>query len=293
MVAAVSYPDISDCSVSILVFTLNEELNINHCLDSLVWCDDVNVVDSFSSDNTVQICRARGIPTVQHVFEGFGTQRNWALREIPLKHDWVLILDADERVPEDLASELNSLAEIAPKHVDAYRLRRRLHLWGTWLRHSSLYPTWVVRFVRRNRVLYVNRGHSETQTVEGDIGELRGHLIDENHKALETWFERQFRYSRQEAKYELEAKGISPRWSDLISMDPMHRRAIIRKIASVLPCRGFFYFLYCYFFRYGFLDGKNGFMYCRMKAMYQGMIVINKYDLRKERDMHMPEKRKI
>jgi hypothetical protein len=220
---------------------------------------------------------------VQHTFSGFGSQRNWALSEVSLAHEWVLILDADERVPAELAAELNRLAESSSDRVGAYRLKRRFYLWGRWLRFSSLYPTWVVRFVRRSKVRYVNQGHSETQIVDGELGEIEGYLIDENHKCLQAWFERQSRYSCQEANFEIEGESSADDWSDLISRDPQRRRAVLKRIASRLPFRGSLYFLYCYFFCLGFLDGKDGFVFCRMKALYQSMIAVNKYDLKKKR----------
>jgi len=269
-----------ECAVSVLVFTLNEELNLEHCLGSLEWCDDVVVVDSFSTDRTIEVCAGRNVRSVLHEFRGFGDQRNWALREIPLKHEWVLILDADERVSPELALELSILGESAPRRIGAYRVRRRFHLWGRWLRHSSLYPTWVVRFVKQGRVRYVNRGHSETQEVDGDIGELAGHLIDENHKPLSAWLERQCRYAYQEAAFELAEEESMAAFGDLFSRDPMRRRSTIKRLASGVPFRAFFYFVYCYFFRMGFLDGRNGFAFCRMKAIYQSMIAVNKHEIR-------------
>ena len=91
-------------AVSVLVFTLNEEKNLGACLDSLEWCDDKFVIDSYSTDGTRDICGGRGVPFVQHMFEGFGTQRNWALRNLDLKHDWVLILD-DELIVAPLPGD--------------------------------------------------------------------------------------------------------------------------------------------------------------------------------------------
>ncbi len=274
----------ANCSVSTLIFTLNEGVNLHSCLDSLEWCDDVVVVDSFSTDTTIEICNSRNIRSVQHRFSGFGNQRNWALTEVPLHHEWILILDADERVPKDLATELNRLAQTSPGRIGAYRLKRRFFLWGRWLRFSSLYPTWVVRFVRRDRVRYVNRGHAETQTVDGDVGEVAGYLIDENRKGLEAWFERQGRYARQEAHFEIEREDSPSGWTDLFSADPLRRRTVLKRVAHQLPFREVLYFVYCYFLRLGFLDGKDGFVFCRMKALYQSMIVTNKYDLKKKRD---------
>src|SRR4051812_23306130 len=92
-----------------MVFTLNEEINLPACLDSLARCDDVIVIDSFSNDATRAICESRGVRFFQHAFSGFGTQRNWALEYTSPRHPWVLILDADERVPPELAQELAQL----------------------------------------------------------------------------------------------------------------------------------------------------------------------------------------
>lgn len=270
-----------ECAVSVLIFTLNEEQNLSHCLESVKWSDDVVVVDSFSSDGTLDICRAHGIRSVQHAFSGFGDQRNWALQQLDLRHEWVLILDADERVPLELAHELNCFAKTSPERVAAYRVKRRLHMWGKWLRYSSLYPTWVVRFVRRQRVRFVNRGHAETQEVDGDLRETEGYLIDENHKSLEAWFERQSRYARQEALFEIENETTSHRLQELVSTDPMRRRACLKSIASRLPVRDILYFVYCYILRFGILDGADGFRFCRMKSMYQSMIATYKHDIRR------------
>src|SRR5262245_54356024 len=111
--------------VSCLVYTLNEEANLPHCLASLGWCDDVVVVDSFSTDSTEAIARAAGARFMPHRFTGFGDQRNWSLEHIPLKHPWALVLDADERVPPELAAELAGRLAAVPDDVAAFRLRRR------------------------------------------------------------------------------------------------------------------------------------------------------------------------
>jgi len=268
--------------VTAMVFTLNEEQNLPRCLESLGWCDDVIVIDSFSKDRTEEICRAAGVHFHQHVFEGFGKQRNWAIDNTSPKHDWILILDADERVTDELVEEMRRLCTESPPGVAAYRLKRRFYLWGRWLKHSSLYPTWVVRLVHKDRVRYINRGHAETQEVEGDIGELESDLIDENAKGIDEWFERQNRYARKEAEFELaeETKPFDPK--DLVSRDPLVRRAAHKRVAQRAPGRAFVYFFYSYLLRKGFKDGMDGFVFCTMRAMYQQMINVKKYDLRKQ-----------
>jgi glycosyltransferase involved in cell wall biosynthesis len=265
--------------VSCLIYTLNEEVNLPHCLASLGWCDDVVVVDSFSTDRTEAVARAAGARFVQHPFTGFGVQRNWSLEHVALRNPWALVLDADERVPEELACEMGERLAAASDEVAAFRLRRRFHLWGHWLRYSSLYPSWVVRLVRRGRVRYANRGHAETQEIDGRVESLRHDLIDENHKGLDDWWARQNRYSTQEALYELAQPTVPLR--DLASSDPLKRRAAVKAMAGALPGRPLGYFLYAYFFRLGFLDGLDGFRFCLMKATYQWMIQLKKQEIRR------------
>jgi glycosyltransferase involved in cell wall biosynthesis len=266
--------------VSVMVFTLNEEIHLPSCLCALGWCDDVIVVDSFSTDATEEICRRAGARFFQNRFTGFGDQRNWALEHCHPKHEWVLILDADERVPPELAAEMESRLAAVPSRIGAFRIRRRFHMWGRWLRHSSLYPTWVVRLVRRDRVRFANRGHAETQEVRGGIADLEHDLIDENLKGIGEWYQRQSRYSSKDAEYELEREGAGLDWPGLFSREEQRRRAALREVAARVPFRPATYFLYSYLLRGGFRDGMDGLMFCMMKASYQRMVAAKKRDLR-------------
>jgi glycosyltransferase involved in cell wall biosynthesis len=268
--------------VTCLIYTLNEEINLPHCLGSLSWCDDVVVIDSFSTDRTEAIARAAGARFVQHEFTGFGDQRNWSLTQVSLRHPWVLILDADERVPPELVAEMRQRLAMNNDSVAAFRLRRRFHLWGRWLRHSSLYPTWVVRLIRLGRVRYVNRGHAETQMVDGTVESLEHDLIDENHKGLDEWWERQHRYALQEAQYELDQPATLLR--HVCARDPLVRRAAIKSLARRLPLRSLWYFLYAYFFRLGCLDGLAGLHFCLMRAKCQALITLKKRELRSQKE---------
>ncbi len=266
--------------VTAMVFTLDEEIHLASCLASLEWTDDRIVVDSFSSDRTREIAIASGARFFQNHFEGFGKQRTWALQNTAPKHEWVLILDADERVTAELAAELARVIPQAPASVAAYRLKRRFHMWGRWLRYSNLYPSWVVRLVRPDRVTYVNRGHAETQAVDGETRELANDLIDENLKGIEDWFDRQNRYSTKEAQFELAQETEPFRLVDLISRDPLTRRAAVKRVAARFPFRPLLYFVYTYVLRGGFLEGRDGLVFCLMKSQYQRMIIIKKHDMR-------------
>lgn len=264
--------------VTVMIFTRDEEIHLPSCLDALGWSDDVIVVDSFSEDRTKEIALARGARFFQNRFEGFGTQRNWAIANTAPRHHWILILDADERVPPELAEEIERVVASSPGDVGAYRLKRRFYMWGRWLRYSSLYPNWVVRLIHRDRVSYIDRGHAETQTVQGRILELDQDLIDENLRSIDDWFERQNRYARKEAEYELANEASVRGWGQLFSRDPLLRRAALKRLSWRMPLRPVFYFLYAYLWRSGFRDGRDGLVFCFMKALYQGMIVVKKYD---------------
>jgi len=265
---------------SVVIYTLNEELHLPRCLETLGWCDDIVVVDSFSTDATEAVCRRAGVRFYQHDFTGFGDQRNWTFDHVPLQYPWALVLDADEWVPPELAEEILERTYDAGPDVAAFRLRRRFHMFGRWLRHASLYPTWVVRLVRVGRVRYVNRGHAETQVVDGRTESLRHDLHDENLKGVEEWFQRHNRYSSQEASEELIQQAMF-RWRDLVSRDPLVRRQGWKRLGMRVPGRGTLYFLYSYLWRRGFLDGTPGLRYCLMKAIYQQMIGIKKAELRR------------
>ena len=267
--------------VSAMIFTLDEEIHLPSCLAALAWTDDVIVVDSFSRDRTAEIARGAGARLFQHAFEGFGKQRMWALENTQPKYEWILILDADERVTPELAREMAERVPGAASNVGAYRLKRRFHMWGRWLRYSSLYPTWVVRLVRMGRVHYVNRGHAETQEVDGETHELAHDLVDENLKGIDEWFERQNRYSTKEAEYELQQEATPFRMGDLVSGDPLARRAALKRMAANMPLRPLVYFLYSYVLRGGFLEGRDGLVFCMMKSEYQRMVVAKKHDKRR------------
>ena len=271
-----------------MIFTLDEALNLPSCLEALKWCDDVIVIDSLSSDDTEKIARGHGARFFSNQFNGFGAQRNWALEHTEPKHPWVLILDADERVPTELANEMTAIALNDQPGVGAFRVRRRFYMWGRWLKHSSLYPTWVVRLIHRDKVRYINRGHAETQTINGELRDLTHDLIDENLKGIDEWFERQNRYSRKEADYELSQAKQHRGWVALVSRDPLRRRVAVKDLGRRVPFRGAIYFIYAFVFRLGFLDGRDGLMFCRMRALYQAEVELKKFDSKRQTHRFKP-----
>src|SRR5262245_54927071 len=129
--------------ISTLIMTLNEEENLPACLRSLTWCDDIVVLDSFSSDRTVEIAREAGARVFQRAWDSELGQRMYGLREVPFKHPWVYTPDADEVTPDDLRDEMLAIAADPERPEALFQARYKNIFMGRWIRRSSLYPTWI------------------------------------------------------------------------------------------------------------------------------------------------------
>ena len=266
-------------SISVLILTLNEEINLAECLDSCAWCDDVVVFDSFSTDRTAQIASVQGARFVQRRFDNYAAQRNAALTEIRFNHPWVLMVDADERVPPSLAEEMQRAVAIADAETVMFRMRRQDFFLGRWLRRSSGYPTWFGRLVRVGRVR-VEREVNEEYIADGRIAHLQNHLMHYPfNKGVAYWFERHNRYSSMEALAKLQSRGSRLSGKALFSVDPIERRRAIKQLAYRLPMRPSIAFLYLYVLRLGFLDGRAGLAFSRMRASYELLIDLKVVEL--------------
>lgn len=260
--------------ISVLILTFNEEHNIAACLASVAWSDDVLIVDSFSTDRTLELARSAGGRVIQNRFFDFAQQRNFGLQNGGLKHDWVLHLDADEVVTPELKAELLREASVA-RH-DAYRLASKMIFQNRWLKHSGMYPTYQVRFGRREKLSFVQVGHGQRETLTSDqVGTLCEPLLHYSFsKGLQDWVEKHNRYSTAEALHTLSGAAAPLVWSDLCSSDVVRRRRSLKRLASGLPCRPLLRFCYMYFLRLGFLDGLPGYHYCRLLAFYEYLILL-------------------
>jgi glycosyltransferase involved in cell wall biosynthesis len=261
--------------ISVLILTLNEEDNLPRCLDALDWADDVLVVDSFSTDRTVEIAEARGARVVQRRFDDFAGQRNFGLTEGGLKHEWVLHLDADEVVPSELRDEMFRVIEDDSK--DAYRVPSKMMLHGRWLRHAGMYPAYQVRLGRREALQFEQVGHGQRETLPSErVGTLEHAFLHYSFsKGLDDWFEKHNRYSTAEARLALEeAVSGEMDWAGLVASDGTRRRRALKKVAARFPFRPTLRFLYMYVLRRGFLDGAAGYTYCRLLSMYEAMTVL-------------------
>ncbi len=268
--------------VSILILTLDEEQNLPACLESVAWSDDIVVFDSFSSDTTARIARDAGARVFQREFDDFATQRSAALSQVEYKNPWVLIVDADERVPKDLRDEIDDKVASARPEMAAFRLRFKNFFYGKWLKYSSLYPTWIVRLVRVGSVSYENRLVNAHPLVSGETGQLEHHLHHFSYNVgMHRWFNTQNVHSTLEAVELQNNKRRTATGLSMFSRDPMQRRRALKNLAFRLPGRPFIVFCYMYFFRLGILEGRPGLTHCTLRAIYEYMIDVKNRELKR------------
>jgi glycosyltransferase involved in cell wall biosynthesis len=269
--------------VSILILTLNEEINLADCIDSCTWSDDIVVFDSMSKDRTLQVAHDKGARVVQRQFDNYAAQRNAALTSVTYKHSWVLMVDADERVTPELAAEASTAVAAAGPTAAMFRMRRKDFFLGKWLRRSSGYPTWFGRLVRIGRIR-VEREVNEEYIADGEVGHLSSHLHHYPfNNGISYWFERHNRYSTMEAAAKLSVRNQPIVFRALLSKEPIDRRRALKQLLYRMPLRPLIVFLYLYVVRLGVLDGRAGFHFSRMRAAYEMLIDLKVIEERRRR----------
>ena len=271
----------SQANVSVLILTLNEEINLPACLETLSWCDDIVVFDSFSTDRTEQIAKDFGAKFVQREFDNYAAQRNAALNDVDYKYPWVFMLDADERVPQALVREVVQAAADADDDVVLFQLRRKDMFMGRWLKGSSGYPTWFGRLIRLGFAEFQREVH-EHCFPKGRTGQLQEHMIHYPFsKGLGYWFERHNLYSTTESAIRRREMRKKIRLQDLLAANHTIRRGAFKKFVYRLPLRPLIVFLYFYVWRRGIFDRKAGLIYCLLRSVYEYMIDIKIVELRR------------
>ena len=257
----------------------NEEQNIGGCIDSVSWSDDICVLDSGSTDRTIEIAESKGCRIFNRTLDDWSSHLNWAVRTIPFKHDWVFHIDADERTFPDLVREMQEAVANHQNGHAAFKLRRKDYFGGVWLKHAQLYPTWFVRLFRRDSVTFERSMH-HVANIRGTTGMLDGHFDHWpfSKGGVAFWIEKHNTYSTFEAKEQILKPPFQP--ADALSGDPNKRRKALKALFGRLPFRPLVYFFYVYVFRLGFLDGMAGFHFAVLKAFYEYMISIKIREIR-------------
>ena len=266
--------------ISVLILTKNESLDLPGALASVSWSDDVHVLDSFSTDDTVAIAQAAGAHVTQRVFDNYAAHRNFGFT-LPFKYPWLLILDADERPTAKLSQEMRRVVQSAAPHIGGFRLRRRDFLFNTWLKHAQLSPFYI-RLVRPNRSNYA-REVNEVLEVQGAILDLTQPL---DHfpfsKGISHWVAKHNQYSSMEAEIIFRQQGLqNPSLRTALTDSDFHTRRLHQKALFYrLPGRPLIKWCYMMFIRRAILDGPAGITYATLASFYEYLIVLKTKELR-------------
>jgi glycosyltransferase involved in cell wall biosynthesis len=248
--------------ISACVITFNEQENIRDCLESLKWADEIVVVDSGSTDRTLQIAKEFTDRVIYHQWEGMNAQREYTLSQAG--NDWVLCLDADERVTPELRQEIERRLETEAGVIDGYRLRRRTYYLGQWIRHGGWYPDWKLRLFRKSKARYVGEDPHDLPQVDGAVSDLEGHIdhytyVDmSNHlRAIDSFSrtvaENRFREGK---RFRLITLLVRPPWK----------------------------WVEMYIVKLGFLDGLPGFIIAVFSAFYVFLRYAKLWELERTRN---------
>ena len=263
--------------VSAIILTLNEEVNLPACLASLEGLDcEIFVVDSGSTDRTVDIATDAGARVFSHPFDNYAAQRNWALQNLPVHTDWVLQLDADERLTPLLVGEINRELQSPGQQADGFLLRKRTIFMGRWIRHGGHYPSFHLRLFRTGKGACEDRLYDQHFVVDGAVANLRGDYLDVVSSNIRTWTLRHVRWADLEAQEMLAAtRGTHRVHADPLGT-PIERKRWLREgvyARAPLFLRPFLYWLYRYIVRLGFLDGKEGLIFHFLQGCWYRFLI--------------------
>jgi glycosyltransferase involved in cell wall biosynthesis len=249
-----------------IVLTQNEAINIERCLRCLARVDDVVIVDSGSSDETVPLAVATrpDVRILYHAFQDFGDQRNWSLANSNPRHDWILFVDADEFCTDALLDEITAWLRNPCECVGGF-IAGKTYFLGRWLKHASMFPSYQVRLLKRGEVTFCKHGHGQQEVTNGSLHYFEESWVHEAFsKGVKDWIDRHNNYSSEDLELVFKLRQGKVVWGHLLSKDPLLRRRSFKGLAAKLPGRPLLRFLYSYFFQGGFLDGYPGFLYCAL-----------------------------
>jgi glycosyltransferase involved in cell wall biosynthesis len=259
--------------ISVVILTKDEEKDLPDCLSSIDWCDDIHVVDSGSTDNTVKIAQLANATVYSHPFESFGSQRNWSLDHCQFKYEWVLFLDADEHSTLKFRKALLTAITRADPNIAGYYCCWKIMLNGRWLRRAGAFPKWQFRLLRLGKARFTDYGHGQKEGfVQGRLEYVNEpYLHFTFNKGWSHWLARHNHYSNLEAHARF---NMSIGWKDIFFGNDSLRNKSLKPLVSRIPGWPLIFFMTMYFLRLGFLEGKPAFIYCINLAYYEFLIQI-------------------
>ena len=253
-------------NISVLILTFNEELHIERCIKSLLpFTKEIFIVDSYSTDRTVEIAESLGAKVYQNKWPGnHAIQFQWGLENCPIETEWVMKMDSDEYVLPELAEEINVKMNTLEEDVSGVYIKRRVHFMDRWIKHGGYYPTWLLRIWKYDKGQMEQRWMDEhIKLSSGTTVQFENDLVDDNKNNLTWWTEKHNNYATREAVDILNIiygfKKYDEVEPNLIGTQEQRKRWLKMRYASLpLFLRPVLYFTWRYFFKLGFLDGKPG-----------------------------------
>lgn len=266
--------------LTVIILTYNESLHIERCISSLrAITDKIFIIDSFSTDGTPEIATRLGATVVQNPWVSYAFQFNYGIEHNPFATDWLMRMDADEYITPELAQEINAaLPNVSPEISNMY-IKRRVIFMDQWIKHGGYYPTWLLRIWRRGQGMCEELWMDEHIKVKGGSPiRLQHDLVDHNLNNLTWWTQKHNNYAIREVidllniKYDFENREtVTP---DFFGSQEQRKRFLKVKYAGLpLFTRPFLYFIYRYFVKLGFLDGKKGMIWHFLQGFWYRFLV--------------------
>jgi len=279
--------DFSD--ISVIILTYNEEMHLERCILSIKgFAKDIYVVDSHSTDRTVELAESLGAKVYSNKWLNYATQFNWALENIPINTTWVVRLDADEVFTDELCEQFRKRVDMLGESVTGIYVRRKVYFMDRWIRHGNMYPIYLLRIWRYGKGRCEERWMDEHIKLDGgETVKFTGNIIDHNKRSLGWWTEKHNGYATREVidllniKYRLvEATSVK---ASLFGTQEERKRWLKLLYAEIpLFVRPFMYFFFRYFCKFGFLDGKEGLVWHFLQGFWYRFLVDAKiYEIRR------------
>lgn len=263
-------------NISVVILTFNSSASIQVTLDAIKQVtDDINVIDSHSSDNTVDILEQNDCKVISRAFKNYSDQRNWAIENLSLKYEWQLHVDADEVLEESLIDQINSL-NLSKSAFDGYIIGRKIVFMNKVLRFGGIAKTWHYRLFKNGYGKCEDRNYDQHFVSSGSVGKLNAFMLDYQNDTLSEWTARHNRWSDMESKEILQSSNqnvdqIKPDMSGNAIERKRAQKALYYKLPLFL--RAFSYFFVRYFFQLGILDGRAGFIYHILQGFWFRFLV--------------------
>jgi glycosyltransferase involved in cell wall biosynthesis len=259
--------------ISTIILTKNEEADLPICLASLQWCDDIHVLDSGSTDKTIDIANEYGAKVWHKTFKSFGQQRNFALDNLIIKYDWILFLDADEVITEEFKASIITSIKSANNEVAGFYCCWKMILEGKWLKRCDNFPKWQFRVLKKNKARFTDFGHGQKEAdIIGYIDYIKEPYLHYGFsKGWSQWVDRHNKYSSQEA---VERYHNRPPFKNIFARHGSIRNPALKSWLVMLPGWPLMRFFQAYFWNLGFLEGAQGFIFCANIAYYEFLIQI-------------------